>query len=134
MALNDRQENHNMNSPQKKSGILELGSNGAILTQNKILTQQLVEVKKEMKEFRQQIREQLQKEKRHHQVNFYELCSGGHPTSYCPPQLEEEVNFRGNQQRLGQYQGQYPGTSNQGRYLGNNNYQRGSNANFIPYG
>lgn len=45
MALNDLQSNHNKNCPQKKSGILELGSNDAILAQNKILTQKLEEMK-----------------------------------------------------------------------------------------
>jgi hypothetical protein len=106
---------------------LELGSNDANLAQNKILTQQLEEMKIQMKEMPKMIKEQLQKESRHQQVNFCELCLGDHPTGYCPLPLEEEVNFIGNQQRPMQYQNQYPGTSNQGRYPGNNNYQRGNN-------
>jgi len=96
MALNDRQINHSRNSPQKKSGLLELGSNDALLAENKILTQQLEEVKKEVKDLPQQIREQIQKERRHQQVNFCELCSGNHPRGYCPPPFEEEVNYVGN--------------------------------------
>lgn len=50
MALNDRGANHNRNGAQKKSGILELGSADANLAQNKILTQQLEEMKNQMKE------------------------------------------------------------------------------------
>jgi hypothetical protein len=127
MALNDRSANHNRSVSQRKTGVLELGSNDANLAQNKILTQQLEEMKIQMKEMPKLIKEQLQKESRHQQVNFCELCTGDHPTGYCPLPLEEEVNFIGNQQRPMQYQGQYPGTSNQGRYPGNNNYQRGNN-------
>lgn len=97
MALNDRQANHNRSNPQKTTGIIELGSNDAILAQNKILTQQLEEMKNQMKEMPKQIKEQLQKDQRHQQVNFCELCSNDHPTGYCPPPLEEEVNFVGNQ-------------------------------------
>jgi len=29
----------------------------------------------------------------HQQVHFCEMCFGDHPTGYCPPQLEEEVNY-----------------------------------------
>lgn len=127
MALNDRAANHNRNGAQKKSGILELGSADANLAQNKFLTQQLEEMKNQMKEMPKLIKEQLQREQRHQQVHFCESCSGDHPTSYCPPPLEEKINFVGNQQRSGQYQVQYPGNSNQGRYPSNNNYQRGNN-------
>jgi len=52
-----------------------------------------------MKDLPQQIKDQLQKERRHQQVNFCELCSGDHPTGFCQPQHEEEANFVGNQQR-----------------------------------
>ena len=55
-----------------------------------------------------------------------EICSGDHPTRYCRPQQEEEVNYVGNQQRPEQFQGQYPGNSNQQRYP-NNNFQRNNN-------
>jgi len=127
MALNDRAAKHNRNSAHRKSGILELGSSDANLAQNKILTQQLEEMKTQMKEMPKLIKEQLQKEQRHKQVHFCEMCSGDHPTGYCPPQEEEEVNYVGNQQRPGQFQGQYSGNSNQQRYPNNNNFQRGNN-------
>ena len=126
MALNDRATKHNRNSAHWKSGILELGSSDANLAQNKILTQQLEEMKTQMKEMPKLIKEQLQREQRHQQVHFCEMCSGDHPTGYCPPQLEEEVNYVGNKQRSGQFQGQYPGNSNQQRYPKYNNFQRGN--------
>ncbi|XP_039682975.1 uncharacterized protein [Medicago truncatula] len=55
------------------------------------------------------------------------MCSGVHPTGYCPPHLEEEVNYVGNQQRQGQFQGQYSRNANQQRFPNNNNFQRGNN-------
>jgi len=74
-----------------------------------------------MKNLPNQIKEQLLNERRHPQVNFCELCSGKHPTCYCPPPDEEEVNFVGNQRRPSQYQGQYSENSNQGQYPRNSN-------------
>jgi len=84
-------------------------------------------MKNQMKEMPKLIKEQLQKEQRHQQVHTYEMCSGDHPTGYCPPQQEEEVNYVGNQQRTGQFQGQFSGNSNQQRFPNNNNYQRNNN-------
>jgi hypothetical protein len=127
MALNDRAAKHNRNGAHRKSGILELGSSDANITQNKILTQQLEEMKNQMKEMPKLIKEELQKEQCHQQVHFCEMCFSDHPTGYCPPQLEEEVNYVGNQQRPGQFQGQYLGNSNQQRYPNNNKFQRGNN-------
>ena len=126
MELNDRVANHNRIGAQRKTGILELGLSDANLAKNKILTQQLEEMKNQMKEMPKLIKEQLQREQMHQQVHFCELYSGDHPTGYCPPPLEEEVNYVGNQQRSMQNQGQYPGNFNQGRYPANN-YQRGNN-------
>jgi len=100
MSPNNRAAKHNRNSAHRKSGILELGSSNANLAQNKILTQQLEEMKNQMKEMPKLIKEQLQKEQRHQQVHACEMCSGDHPTGYCPPQQEEEVNYVGNQQSV----------------------------------
>jgi hypothetical protein len=96
MALNDRANNHNRSSAQRKSRILELGSTNANLAQNKIMTQQLEEMKTQMNDMPKLIKEQLQREQWHQQVKFCEMCSGYHPTGYCPPPLEEGVNFMGN--------------------------------------
>jgi len=50
-----------------------------------------------MKDLPNQIKEQLQR-KRLPQFNFCELCTGDHPTDYCPPPLKDELNYVGNQQ------------------------------------
>jgi len=132
MALNDRKANHNRSTSQRKPVILELGSNDVVLAQNKLFTQQIEEMKKEMKNFPTQIKEQLQREREYPQVNSCELCVGDHPTGYCPPPYEEEVHYVGNQQRPNQYQGQHSGNSNQGKHTGNLNQGRypGNNNNF----
>ena len=62
-------------------------------------------MKNQMKEMSKLIKEQLQREQRHQQVHFCEMYSGEHPTGYCPPQQEEEVNYVGNQQRPRQFEG-----------------------------
>jgi hypothetical protein len=69
MALNDRANNHNRSSAQRKSRILELGSTNANLAQNKIMTQQLEEMKTQMNDMPKLIKEQLQREQ-WHQQNF----------------------------------------------------------------
>lgn len=136
MALNSRKSVHNRNPSHRKAGILDLDTGDAVLAQNKILTQQLEALQKEMKAIPKLILESIQKEGNVSQVYSCELCFGDHPTGYCPPP-EEEVNFVGNQQRPIQQQGQqagssnqapYPSNSNQGRYP-NNNYQRGNQYN-----
>ena len=114
--LGKDKEKHNRSSAHRKSGILELGSSDANLAQTKILTQQLEDMKNQMKEMPKLIKEQLRKEQRHQQVHACEMCSSDHPTGYCPPQQEEEVNYVGNQQRPEQFQGQFPGNSNQQRF------------------
>ncbi|MCI33488.1 hypothetical protein A2U01_0054705, partial [Trifolium medium] len=50
------------------------------------------------------------------QVAYCELCTGNHPSGYCPPS-NEEVNYMGNQQRQGQYQN-------------NTGYQKGNNSSY----
>lgn len=59
MALNDHQENHNRNPSQRKAEIFELGTNDALLAHNKILTQQVEELTKKMKELPQQVKDQI---------------------------------------------------------------------------
>lgn len=102
MALNTRKSSHNRNPQQRKAGILELEANDAVLAQNKLLTQQMEAMQKEMRAMPKQILETLMKEGGTAQVNTCELCTGDHPTGYCPApgsSEEEEVNYVGNQQR-----------------------------------
>ena len=135
MALNTRKSSHNRNPNQRKVGILELEANDAVLAQNKLLTQQLEAMQKEMKAMPKQILESLKQEGGTAQVYTCGLCTGDHPTGYCPEPGSfegEEVNYVGNQQRPNQpqhagtsQQSQNPGTSNfQGRYPANQNQQR----------
>jgi len=91
MTLTDRKTYHNRIPSQRKAGILELDSSDAVLAQNKILTQQMEAMQKDMKAMPKQILEQFQKEGGFSQVNACELCSGNHPTGFCPPPYEEEV-------------------------------------------
>jgi hypothetical protein len=135
MALNTRKSSHNRNPQQRKAGILELEANDAVLAQNKLLTQQIEAMQKEMRAMPKQILESLKQEGGTHQVNTCELCTGDHPTDFCPTPGsygEEEVNYVGNQQqRPNQPQGQQAGNSNQGQNPSNfqprypsNNFQR----------
>lgn len=57
MTLNDHQGQNNRGPTQKKAGIIELGTNNAILTQNKFLSQQVEELTKQMSKLPQQLKE-----------------------------------------------------------------------------
>lgn len=106
MALNTRKSSHNRNPNQRKSGILELEANNAVLAQNKLLTQQIEAMQKEMRAMPKQILKSLKQEGGTSQVNACELCTGDHPTGFCPTpgSFEEEVNYVGNQKRPNQPQ------------------------------
>ncbi|CAJ2663184.1 unnamed protein product [Trifolium pratense] len=112
LALSDRQGEYNMNPSQRKPGILELDTSDAMLAQNKLLTNTVEELSKQMSKLIT-LQEGSSKAK---QVAYCEPCTGDHPTGHCPPS-NEEVNFMGNQQRHGQYQN-------------NTGYQRWNNSNY----
>ncbi|XP_058727136.1 uncharacterized protein LOC131598568 [Vicia villosa] len=118
MALTDHQVQHNRGTVQKKAGILELGTNDAILAQNKLLTQTVEELTKQLSKLPQQLKEMHGSSSTSQQVALCELCTGDHPTGFCPP-INEEVKYMGNQQ-----QRQVP--YNQG-YQHNNNASYGQN-------
>ncbi|XP_058722371.1 uncharacterized protein LOC131594295 [Vicia villosa] len=82
MARNDHQVQHNRGVVQKKPGLIELGTNDAILAQNKLLSQQVEELTKQMASLPQQLKE-MQDPNKKKQVALCELCSGDHPTGYC---------------------------------------------------
>ncbi|PNX59847.1 hypothetical protein L195_g051626, partial [Trifolium pratense] len=92
MALSDRQGERN--KTQRKPGILELDTSDAMLAQNKLLTNTVEELSKQMSKLIT-LQEGSGKAK---QVASCELCTGDHPTGHCPPS-HEEVNFMANQQR-----------------------------------
>ncbi|MCH83535.1 hypothetical protein A2U01_0004360, partial [Trifolium medium] len=110
MTLSDRQGERNKTQLQRKLGILELDTSDVVLAQNKLLTNIVEELSKQMSKLIT-LHEGSSKAK---QVAVCELCTGDHPTGHCPPS-QEEVNFMGNQQRQGQYQN-------------NTGYQRGNNS------
>src|SRR4051812_29164474 len=112
MARNDHQVQHNRGVVPKKPGLIELGTNDAILAQNKLLSQQVEELTKQMARLPQQLKE-LNDPNKNKQVASCELCSGDHPTGYCPP--VNEVNYMANQNQGGYQQRQAP-YQNQGGY------------------
>ena len=96
MALNDHQGSHNRGPSQKTPGVLELGTNDAILAQNKLLSQQVELLTKQMSKLPQQFKEMHDSSSKNVQVLVCELCRGDHLTGHCPPDVEE-VNYTGNQ-------------------------------------
>ncbi|XP_057419052.1 uncharacterized protein LOC130713292 [Lotus japonicus] len=110
MALNDQQDQHHRGSPRIR-GMIDLGATDAVLAQNKQLQQQLDEVKQTLKNLPKQLKEMHDSSSRKH-VYICDVCAGDHHTSSCD-QNQEEVNYVGNQQRQGQYQGNYPKGGNQ---------------------
>ncbi|KAK2397155.1 hypothetical protein QL285_058761 [Trifolium repens] len=91
MALSDHQGQYNRNPLQRKVGIIELDATDAMLAQNKLLTQTVEEFTKQLSKL-VSIQEVSNKSKH---IAYCELCSGDHPTGYCPPS-NEEVNYMGN--------------------------------------
>ncbi|MCH88408.1 hypothetical protein A2U01_0009294 [Trifolium medium] len=75
MALSDRQSERNRNPAQKKPGILKLDTSDAVLAQNKLLTNTVEELLKQMSKLIS-LQEESSKAK---QVAYCELCTGDHP-------------------------------------------------------
>src|SRR3954469_10505843 len=117
MALNDLQTQHDRSPSQRKPGVLELNTNDAILAQNKIISQQVELLTKQMSKLPQQMKE-IHGMQMTSQVASCELCKGDHPTGFCPPLEGEEVNYVNNQhqgyQRQPPYQHQGYQRNNQG--------------------
>ncbi|XP_058776378.1 uncharacterized protein LOC131650695 [Vicia villosa] len=124
MARNDYHVQHNQGNPQRKPEIIKLGTNDAILAQNKLLSQQVEELTKQMTRLPQQLKELQELPNKNKQVALCELCSGEHPSGYCPP-VNEEANYMSNQNQGGYQQRQAP-YQNQGGYQQRQNMQ--------PYG
>ena len=73
----------------KKPGVLELGTNDAILAQNKLISQQVELLTQQIKELREPSKAK--------QIACCELCKGDHDTGFCPPPGFKDVNYMGNQ-------------------------------------
>ncbi|XP_058763941.1 uncharacterized protein LOC131637360 [Vicia villosa] len=106
MALNNLQTQHDRSPSQRKSGVLELKTNDAILAQNKIHSQQVELLTKQMSKLPQQMKE-IHGMQMTSQVASCELCKGDHPTGFCPPPDGEEVNYVNNQHQGYQRQPPY---------------------------
>uniref|UniRef100_A0A151UHG2 Retrotransposon gag domain-containing protein n=1 Tax=Cajanus cajan TaxID=3821 RepID=A0A151UHG2_CAJCA len=104
MAANDYDLPAERESRQKR-GILELGSQDALLAQNKLLSQQIEALTKQVARIPQQL------QSTQHQVLSCDLCGLNHPHGQCIdtfPSHGEEVNYMGNQARQGgNYGGNY---------------------------
>lgn len=104
-----------MGASQRKTCILQLGKNDAILVQNMLLTQIVEELTKQLSKFPKQFKQMQETSSKPHHITFCELCTCDHPTGFCL-QTVEEVNYIGNQQQR------------QAPYQGNKGYQCGNNA------
>jgi hypothetical protein len=118
MALSDHQGDYNRNPSQRKPGVIELGTGDAVLAQNKLISQSLEEITKQLSKLPQQFKEMQELPGKAKQIAYCELCSGDHQTGYFPPH-GEEVNYMGNHNQ----QKQVP-------YQNNAGYQRGGNSNY----
>lgn len=88
MALNDHKAEYNRSNTQKKAGLIELDTKDAFLPQNKLLTQTVEELSKQISKLPQQLKSMQQKLK---QVLKCELCLGDHQIGLCP--FKEDINF-----------------------------------------
>ncbi|XP_019453179.1 PREDICTED: uncharacterized protein LOC109354835 [Lupinus angustifolius] len=94
LSSTDRQAQHNQRSVQKR-GVLDLNTSDAILAQNKILTQQIEALKKQMSKLPQQLNV-VQPGPTQQQVMRCDFCGGDHLTGhYSMPSSNQ--GWRGNQ-------------------------------------
>nr|KYP68753.1 hypothetical protein KK1_022394 [Cajanus cajan] len=104
IAANDYDLPAERDSRQKR-GILELGSQDALLAQNKLLCQHIEALTKQVARIPQQL------QSTQHQVLSCDLCGLNHPHGQCIdtfPSHGEDVNYMGNQARQGgNYCGNY---------------------------
>ncbi|XP_020236625.1 uncharacterized protein LOC109816146 [Cajanus cajan] len=103
LAANDYQAHHDRSQPTKR-GILELDTQNAILAQNKLLSQQMEELKKQMSKL------QVGSSSRPQQVMRCDFCAGDHPNGHCTiseSEQEEEVNYMNNPGRQGNFSSNY---------------------------
>ncbi|XP_020216684.1 uncharacterized protein LOC109800304 [Cajanus cajan] len=97
MSANDYDLPAERESRQKR-GILELGSQDALLAQNKLLSQQIEALTKKVARIPQQL------QSTQHQVLSCDLCELNHPHGQCIDIFlshGQEVNYMGNQARQG---------------------------------
>ncbi|XP_020232597.1 uncharacterized protein LOC109812940 [Cajanus cajan] len=118
LATSYYQAHHDRSQPTKRE-ILELDTQNAILAQNKLLSQQMEELKKQMSKL------QVGSSSRPQQVMRCDFCAGDHPNGHCTitePDQEEEVNYMNNPGRQGNFSSNYNQNqdwrNNQNQYFG----------------
>ncbi|XP_052734103.1 uncharacterized protein LOC128196651 [Vigna angularis] len=103
LASTHHQAQHNRQTVQRK-GILDLSTTDAILAQNKILTQQMEALTKQMANLPEQLKAvQSPPSQQPMRCNF---CGGDHPNGHCSYQSssqEGEVQYVSNQGRSGNF-------------------------------
>ncbi|XP_058766445.1 uncharacterized protein LOC131640049 [Vicia villosa] len=109
MSKTPAEATHDRTVRDKKPEILELNNSDALLAQNKLLTSQVELLTQQMSKLPQQLKE-LNGVSNSYQVAKCELYKGDHQTGFCPPVLEEEVNYmnKNQEQRHNQYQNHPP--------------------------
>ncbi|XP_058766159.1 uncharacterized protein LOC131639705 [Vicia villosa] len=118
MALNELQTQHDRSPSQRKPGVLELNTNDAILAQNKILSQQVELLTKQMSKLPQQMKEIYGMQMTSH-VASCELCQGyqRQPPPHNNPYQRNNQGFHpsrfGNQHY--QHQSPYQSSNPQGQ-------------------
>jgi len=125
LASTDYQAQYERQSVQKK-GAFELNNTDAILTQNKIITQQMEALTQQMAKLPQQLQaQQLQAVQASQAVNYQapilrcDFYGGNHVNGNCSQQTVigttiEEVQYIGNSGRQNGQQGNFPSNAPQG--------------------
>ncbi|CAL0334640.1 unnamed protein product [Lupinus luteus] len=132
LSSTDRQAQHNRRTVQKR-GVLDLSTSDAILAQNKILTQQIEALTKQMSKLPQQLNV-VQTPPIHQQVLRCEYCGGDHVTGQCSMSMhqpEEEVQYVANQPRQGNFSNNPPFNNQYSQgWRGNQNQNQNQNQNY----
>ena len=118
MASSDQQVQQGRLQVQKR-GMLELGSQDALLAQNKIITQQIEALTQQMAKLPQQLQSLQVPSQQVQHVLRCDLCGGEHSNGFCqePTSSHEEVQYMGNQGRQGnQFIPQPQGWRNNGNF------------------
>ena len=100
----------------QKKGMFDLSTSDALLAQNKILTQQMEAITKQLSKLPQQL-QAVQFSPNQDQTMKYDFCGGDHSNGQCSYQVnpsQEEVQYMGNQGRQGDFSGNYQNNASQG--------------------
>ncbi|XP_020211727.1 uncharacterized protein LOC109796466 [Cajanus cajan] len=127
LASSDHQAEHGRHQSHKR-GVLDLSTNDAILAQNKLLSQQIEALTKQMAKIPQQLHAITSSSTQSHSSLKCDFCGGDHPNGHCSETSnEEEVNYVGNQQKGGNFNSHNYNTNNymQGNQGWRNNNNQG---------